>query len=178
MFRKYKESDFDELLRLRCLLYTNYSKDELNREIKSFMFQPHNNPFRNYDSWTSFVYQKENGELGGFIDIGLIYAKDYLENLNHFIDTDYFGQIQQHLSLDYPIPLVESWYVEEVSRGKHIGSELMKLAEQWIKDKGYLFILSDTDDFREVSKKAHKAYGYDNYYVDNNGCHYFYKQIK
>ena len=177
MLRKYIENDFAELLRMRCLLYPHHTKQELSDEITAFFYNSHKNPFANYDLWTSFVYQRENGGLGGFIEIGFICAQDYKERLAHFTDTDYFEQIEKLLSLGKPIPVVESWYVDKDLRGEHIGTQLMRQAEQWVKENGYSFILSDTDDFRDVSKKAHKSLGYDNYYIASNGCHYFYKKI-
>lgn len=178
MIRKYKKNDFCELLRMRCLLYSNHSMDELNNELTAFLHNPHSNDFINYDLWTSFVYQRENFRLGGFIDIGFIYADTFKQRLIHFDNTEYFSQIQQRLSLGLSIPVVESWYVDENLRGKHIGTQLMLHAEQWVKNNCCPFILSDTDDFRDISKKAHASFGYNNYHIDGNRCHYFYKAIK
>ena len=177
MFRTYKESDFQELLRLRCLLYPNHSEQELYNELIAFFYHPHSNPFRNYDMWTSFVYQREDGSLGGFIDSGFIYEDEYKERLVQFGNTDYFDQTQRFLSSCHSIPVVESWYVDEDLRGKHIGIHLMCKAEQWVKEHGCPFILSDTDNFRDVSKRAHTSLGYDTYHIDQNGCHYFYKRL-
>lgn len=177
MLREYTAHDFGELMRLRCLLYPNHSEQELHAELMAFFYSSHRNSFRNYDLWTSFVYQRQHGGLGGFIDIGFVCADEYLERLVHFVDTDYFDQIQRILSSGCPIPVVESWYVDEDLRGNRIGFQLMQQAEQWVKDEGYPFILSDTDDFRDVSKKIHQSYGYTMYHVDDDRCHYFYKSI-
>jgi GNAT superfamily N-acetyltransferase len=177
MLREYRESDFNELLRLRCLLYTNYTEQEMREEITAFLYHSDNNRFRNYDKWTCYVYQNEDGTLAGFIDVGFVCAKDYKELLDNFKDTDYYNQINDLLATNKPIPVVESWYVDEKKRGFHIGTNLMSQAEKWVKDNGYSFILSDTDDFREVSRGVHKSFGYDEYYVDADGIHYFYKRI-
>ncbi|MDQ0362050.1 GNAT family N-acetyltransferase [Breznakia pachnodae] len=177
MLRQYRESDFNELLRLRCLLYTDYTKQEMREEITAFLYHSDNNRFRNYDKWTCYVYQNEDGTLAGFIDVGFVCAKDYKELLDNFNRTNYYDQIQLLLSNNRPIPVVESWYVDEKKRGFHIGMRLMNQAEKWVKDNGYSFILSDTDDFREVSRKAHKSFGYVEYCVDTNLIHYYYKHI-
>gem|GEM_PF-6374162 len=177
VIRNYIENDVGELLRMRCLLYPDHSREELNDEIMAFAYRPHSNPFVNYDVWTSFVCQRESGGLGGFIDVGFMYAGDYKERLPHFMDTVYFEQMQAHLSAGLSVPVVESWYVDEDLRGKRIGTQLMRQAERWVKERNCPFILSDTDDFRDVSQKAHQAFGYDNYYIAPNGCRYFYKRI-
>ena len=177
MYREYTLNDFDEVLRLRCLLYPHYSKQELSKHLTAFLHQPHVNPFQNYDLFAIFVYQRDSGELGGFIAIGLVNANEYKDRLVHFVGTDYYEQIRQTLSKGHPIPAVESWYVDEDLRGNGIGTQLMLQAEQWVKDNGYSFILSDTDSFRDISKKAHESFGYEIYHIDNEGTYYFYKRI-
>ena len=177
MFRRYSESDYDELLRLRCLLYADYSEEDMRAELDAFLHHPRSNAYRNYDSWTSFVYQRETGQLGGFIDVGLVCADDYRQRLTHFSGSAYYAQIDELLQRGRPIPLVESWYVDADARGRRIGTGLMQRAEQWVAERGYPFILSDTDDFRELSKRAHASLGFVNYHVDADGCHYYYKRV-
>jgi len=171
MFREYYKDDFDELLRLRCLLFFDHTAKKLHEELTDNLQGD-----KYYDLWTMFVYQRENGDLGGFVEIGFINAQSY-DRLENFNGTVYFEQIQEFISLNRPIPVVESWYVDEDLRGKRIGFGLMLQAELWVKNNGCPFILSDTDDFRDVSIKAHKSFGYDNYNIDENGCCLFYKQI-
>ncbi|MDF9859200.1 MULTISPECIES: GNAT family N-acetyltransferase [unclassified Breznakia] len=158
-------------------MYTNYTKQEMREEITAFLYYPKNNRFRNYDKWICYVYQNEDETLAGFIDIGLVCAKNYKELLNHFKDTDYYNQINNLLISDKPIPVVEPWYVDEKQRGFHIGEKLMSQAEKWVEDNGYSFILSDTDGFRDVSKRIHNLYGYVEYCVDSNDIHYHHKYL-
>jgi GNAT superfamily N-acetyltransferase len=145
LYREFNESDFNELLRLRYLLHFDCEKQETYNE---FIENLQGNSY--YDLWKMFVYERDNGMLGGFIEIGFINAEKYTERLTNFIDTDYHEELQQRILLKNPIPVVESWYVDEDLRGKHIGMTLMQKAEQWVKDNDCPFILSDTDDFRDV----------------------------
>ena len=171
MIREYQKNDFTELLRLRNLLYFDDNKNELYDELHScFQGDPY------YDLWTIFVYQRNDGSLGGFIEIGFVQADEYKDRLSHFINTDYYEEIHQFLTEGKSIPVVESWYVDDDLRGQHIGYELMVQAEEWVKKNACPFILSDTDDFRDVSQIAHKSFGYDEYHIDKDGCHYFYKR--
>lgn len=178
MIREYKESDFEELLRMRCLLYPRHTRQELREEIAAFVHHPHQNPFRNYERWTSFVHPRKTGGLCGFIDVGFVYADEYREQLAHFAGTPYARQMEQWVAEGRAVPVVESWYVDEDARGKHIGSGLMRRAEAWAKEHGSPFLVSDTDDFRTVSQKAHAALGYTQYHIDEAGCHYFYKPVE
>ncbi|MCD8352119.1 MAG: GNAT family N-acetyltransferase [Planctomycetaceae bacterium] len=177
MIRTYREHDFEELLRLRCLLYPKHSTQELRDEVTAFFYHPHANRFRNYDLWTSLVYGRGDGRLGGFIEIGFVSAVDYEEKLEDFRNTAYGDEVRQRLAANLPIPVVESWYVDEDLRRKRIGAQLMLHAAQWVREHGCLFILSDTDDFRDVSKKAHQSLGFDTYHIDAEGCHYFFKRL-
>lgn len=172
MIREYQKSDFNELWRLRNLLYFDHTKKELYDEL---LLNIQGDPY--YDLWTIFVNQRKDGKLCGFIEVGFIKADEYKDRLSHFMNTDYYDEIHKFLSEGKSIPVVESWYVDDDLREKHIGYELMEHAEKWVKNNAYPFILSDTDDFRDISQTAHKSFGYNEYHIDKDGCHYFYKRI-
>ena len=173
MIRTYRGDDFDELWRLRQLLYFDHSAEELRDELYRIM---HGDP--HYDLWTMFVFERADGNLGGFIEIGFIKAGEYRDRLTHFEGTAYYDEINLLLSGDRPIPVVESWYVDEDLRGMGVGKGLMSCAEEWVKANGCPFILSDTDDFREIPKLIYKTLGFDTYHIDEIGCNYFYKRLK
>jgi hypothetical protein len=76
VYREYIEDDFTELLRMRYSLFFDEPQQET---YDTFMEDLQGHPY--YDLWTMFVYQRDNGMLGGFIEIGFIYAKNYAERL-------------------------------------------------------------------------------------------------
>lgn len=58
------------------------------------------------------------------------------------------------------VPYVEGWFVDQRYRGQGIGKRLMRAAESWALEKGYLELASDTELDNTISQKIHKAMGF------------------
>ena len=59
-----------------------------------------------------------------------------------------------------PVGYIEAWYVDPHVRGQKLGSEMMRTAEQWAREKGMSEMASDTWLENEVSIQAHLKLGY------------------
>ena len=91
-----------------------------------------------------FVASNEQGYLVGFLETGL---RDYAEGC----ETS-------------PVGYILAWYVDPHVRGRKLGRELIRVAEQWAREKGCQEIASDTWLDNDASIQAHLKMGY--YEVD------------
>lgn len=130
--RPIQPEDFAEWLRMRLLLWPEYSPDEHRPE----MAQLHADP----DAET-FVAAQADGRLSGFLEAGL---RKYAEGCD-----------------SSPAGYIEGWYVDEDWRRDGIGSALVKAAERWAKSRGCQDIASDCLMDNLVSLSAHLALGYE-----------------
>jgi aminoglycoside 6'-N-acetyltransferase I len=60
-----------------------------------------------------------------------------------------------------PVGYIEAWYVDEHIRGQKLGRELVRMAEQWAREKGCIEMASDTWLDNETSIAAHLKLGYE-----------------
>jgi aminoglycoside 6'-N-acetyltransferase I len=88
-----------------------------------------------------FVASGEDGELVAFIEVGL---RDYGEGC----ETS-------------PVGYIEAWYVDEHIRGQRVGREIVRVAEEWAREKGCSEMASDTWLENEASIAAHWKLGYE-----------------
>ena len=88
-----------------------------------------------------FVASNADGKLVAFIEASL---RDYGEGC----ETS-------------PVGYIEAWYVDEHVRGKKLGKEMVRVAEQWAREKGCIEMASDTWLENEVSIQAHLKMGYE-----------------
>jgi len=86
------------------------------------------------------TYEKE--ELLGFIEVGL---------RSHADGCD----VRQ------PVGYVEGWFVREEMRGRGIGKELMRKAEDWSRTQNCREIASDALLDNVASQRAHAALGFE-----------------
>ena len=91
-----------------------------------------------------FVASNEQGYLVAFIETGL---RDYAEGC----ETS-------------PVGYILAWYVDPHVRGQKLGRELIRVAEQWAREKGCREMASDTWLDNDASIQAHLKMGY--YEVD------------
>ena len=68
MIRQAATNDFDEWLRMRKLLYPEYSQEELLSEIKKIF---HEKTIVGELDYAVFVYEKGKNTLGGFIETSI-----------------------------------------------------------------------------------------------------------
>lgn len=91
-----------------------------------------------------FVAANEQGQLVAFIETGL---RDYAEGC----ETS-------------PVGYILAWYVDPHVRGQKLGRELIRVAEEWARQKGCKEMASDTWLDNDASIQAHLKMGY--YEVD------------
>ena len=89
----------------------------------------------------SFVADRGDGTLGGFVEAGL---RKYADGC----DTS-------------PVGYIEGWYVDADLREQGIGRALIQAAEAWAIDRGCTEMGSDTWIENVVSYRAHLALGYE-----------------
>jgi aminoglycoside 6'-N-acetyltransferase I len=87
-----------------------------------------------------FVHARDDGRLGGFIEIGVrVYAEG--------CETS-------------PVAFIEGWYVDADLRRSGVGAGLVKAAEGWAREQGYREMGSDLLIDNDTSLKAHLALGF------------------
>jgi aminoglycoside 6'-N-acetyltransferase I len=87
-----------------------------------------------------FVVDRENGQLGGFLEAGTRKYADGCETS--------------------PVGYIEGWYVDPDLRQSGWGRALVDAAEDWARSRGYREIASDCLLDNAVSLEAHTALGY------------------
>jgi aminoglycoside 6'-N-acetyltransferase I len=87
-----------------------------------------------------FVYRRENGKLGGFIELSI---RDRVD-----------GAMSQQVAY------IEGWYVDEDLRGRGVGRQLIARGEDWARSQRLSEIGSDAEIENEGSIRAHAALGY------------------
>ena len=132
LIRRVDERDFDEWLRMRLALWPDHTVDELQSELASLVAD---------ESAATFVADRGDGTLGGFVEAGL---RKYAEGCD-----------------SSPVGYIEGWYVDADLRAQGIGRALIQAAETWAIDRGCTEIGSDTWIDNEVSYRAHLALGYE-----------------
>lgn len=131
LIRPVEERDSAEWLRMRLTLWPDHTVDEMLTEMASL---------RADESAATFVADRGDGTLGGFVEAGL---RKYAEGC----DTS-------------PVGYIEGWYVDADLRAQGLGRALVRAAEDWAIAKGCVEMGSDTWLDNEVSYRAHLAIGY------------------
>jgi aminoglycoside 6'-N-acetyltransferase I len=99
------------------------------------------------DSWfarddaTTFVAERPDGSLCGFVEVG---SRPYAEGCE-----------------SSPVGYIEGWWVDDDVRKRGIGRALIETAEQWARAKGYTEMASDALIDNRVSHAAHAALGFE-----------------
>ena len=96
--------------------------------------------WRNTPNTATFVIERGESRLGGFIEMG---QRDYAEGC----ETS-------------PVAYVEGWYVDEDLRRQGWGASLIRVAEDWARNQALREIASDTWLENETSIQAHLALGF------------------
>ena len=98
------------------------------------------------DSWfarddaTTFVAERPDGSLCGFVEVG---SRPYAEGCE-----------------SSPVGYIEGWWVDADVRKRGVGRALIEAAEQWARSKGYTEMGSDALIDNRVSHASHQALGY------------------
>jgi aminoglycoside 6'-N-acetyltransferase I len=130
--RRARRSDRDEWLRLRALLWPEYSLKEHKEEMERFL---------KGRSKAVFVAAGQSSRLFGFVEA----------NIREFADA----------CDTQPVGYVEGWYVDPEMRRRGIGRRLVRAAEDWARQKGCVEMGSDCLLENQMSREAHLAIGYE-----------------
>lgn len=130
--RPLRETDLDEWLRLRKLLWDENDDGEHRSEMLDILGHP--------ESQLVLVADSGSGRILGFLEASIrLFAED--------CETDHVGYL-------------EGWYVEPDHRQNGVGRELVASAERWAKQKGCREMASDAEIGNEMSISAHGRLGY------------------
>jgi aminoglycoside 6'-N-acetyltransferase I len=130
--RPLREPDLNEWLRLRKQLWDVTSDADHKSEMVEIIDHPH--------SQFVLVAEHESGRLIGFLEVSI---RPFVEDC----ETDHVGYL-------------EGWYVEPEVRGRGIGRELVRIAENWAREKGCEEMASDAEIGNELSLLVHLGLGY------------------
>ncbi len=125
-------NDRSEWIRMRTALWSD-SPDDHPREIDEFFSRPN-------DTLATFVAERENGGLCGFLEAG---TRPYAEGC-----------------LSSPVGYIEGWWVDPDQREQGCGAAMVAAAEDWARALGLTEMASDADLTNGPSQNAHRALGY------------------
>jgi aminoglycoside 6'-N-acetyltransferase I len=130
--RPLRESDLNEWLRLRKLLWDENEEEDHRTEMLDILSHPE----------TQLVLVADSGDerLVGFLEASI---RPFVEDC----DSDHVGYL-------------EGWFVEPDSRHGGVGKELVLSAEGWARQKGCTEMASDADIGNDRSIEAHTNLGY------------------
>lgn len=131
--RPLRESDLNEWFRLRKLLWDENKDEDHKAEMLDILGHA--------DSQLVLVADSGNGRLIGFLEASI---RPFVEDCV----SDHVGYL-------------EGWYVEPELRRNGIGSELVRFAERWAKQKGCIEMASDAEVGNDSSLAAHTRLGYE-----------------
>ena len=129
------QEDKAEWLRMRHGLWPEAPLDYLRLDLDSRLAA---------EDKAIFLASTADGQLVAFVEVGL---HNYAEGC----DTA-------------PVGYIEAWYVDPHVRGQKLGRELIRVAEEWAREKGCTEMASDTWLDNDASIQAHYKMGY--YEVD------------
>ena len=130
--RRATAEDKPEWLRMRQGLWPEAPIEYLDYDLDDILAD---------DQQAVFVASSADGSLVAFIEAGM---RSHVEGC----ETS-------------PVGYIEAWYVDEHVRGQKLGKEMVRVAENWAREKGMAEMASDTWLENETSIAAHLKMGYD-----------------
>lgn len=130
--RPVRESDLNEWFRLRKLLWDENDDGDHRSEMLDILDHA--------DSQLVLVADTGDGALIGFLEASI---RPFVEDCH----TDHVGYL-------------EGWFVIPEHRQKGVGSELVRNAENWARQKGCTEMASDAEVGNDRSLTAHTKLGY------------------
>jgi aminoglycoside 6'-N-acetyltransferase I len=130
--RPLRETDLDDWLRLRKLLWDETAEDDHKAEMIDIL--------DHYDSQLVLFAETDSKRLIGFLEASI---RPFVEDC----ETDHVGYL-------------EGWFVEPEFRKLGIGRQLVRQAEAWARDKGCVEMASDAEIGNGTSLAAHLNLGY------------------
>jgi aminoglycoside 6'-N-acetyltransferase I len=132
------EEDRNQLVSLRMLLWPDSSSEEELQQIQTILSTNLSGTL----PAAILVAEEKNGALVGFLEVGLRSHADGCDTAR-------------------PVGFVEGWFVVSSSRGRGIGRDLMRAAEDWARKQGCIEMASDSWITHEDSHRAHQALGFE-----------------
>ncbi len=129
-FKDANTQDVDAWVDMRCALWKQYTRAELESEANQLLTNPKYNT----------IFVEYEGDLAGFIEIRL---REVAENCD-----------------SSPVAYIEGWYVKPEYQQQGMGLELQKQAEHWAKSVGCTEMASDTEEDNDKSVAAHTKAGF------------------
>jgi aminoglycoside 6'-N-acetyltransferase I len=127
-------SDCEQLSRLRRALWSESSEEEHRNELVSILAGKRNRT----TPLVVFVAEAANRVLAGFLEVGL---RSHADGCDPRL----------------PVGFVEGWFVVENQRRKGVGSQLLRAAEDWARNRGCVEMASDTWIDHALSQRVHEA---------------------
>ena len=119
---------------MRMALWPDAKEDELRLEVARY-FVAHGEPLLPHCVFVA----EDHGKLVGMLELSL---RPYADGCN-----------------SSPVPFIEGWYVAEDAR--RTGGTLVRAAEQWALENGYMEMASDALLENTESERAHTALGFE-----------------
>lgn len=113
-------------------LFPDDPVDSLAKGMKEFRARP---------DAEVFIAERADGSIAGFVETG---SRPYADGC----DTS-------------PVGFVEAWYVDPDVRRAGYGRALLRAAEDWARDQGYVEMASDARLDNDISHAAHQHSGYE-----------------
>jgi aminoglycoside 6'-N-acetyltransferase I len=133
--RAITKADAETWLAMRLALWPDAKEDELRLEVGRY-FVAHGEPLLPH---CVFVVE-EHGKIVGMLELSL---RPYADGCG-----------------SSPVPFIEAWYVAENARRSGAGGALVRAAEQWALENGYMEMASDALLENTESERAHTALGF------------------
>jgi aminoglycoside 6'-N-acetyltransferase I len=131
--RPLKAADVGAWAAMRAALWLDADPDELHREADAFAAgQKLPTP--------QVVFVAEDESPIGFLELSV---RPYANGCDSL-----------------PVPFIEGWYVKPGARRRGVGRALIRAAEDWSRERGFLEIGSDTELTNEDSVEAHERCGF------------------
>ena len=130
--RALEESDRSEWLRLRCALWPDAPREDLESELEEYV--------SGSTGQHVLVAPRPSGGLCGLIELSIRPAVSGCDTKN--------------------VGYIEGWFVDADVRRQGIGRSLVRAGEDWARALGCVEMASDTEIENTLSQEAHKALGY------------------
>jgi len=131
-------SDRPELARLRHALWPEGSLEEHEKEIDAILAGDWSSIY----PYVILVTEGVEAQPLGFAEVTLRSRADGCDPAR-------------------PVGYLEGWYVDESSRRRGYGSDLLRAAEDWARRQGCLEMASDTWLDSSLSQRVHEALGFE-----------------
>ncbi len=122
------DSDFAEWQRMRTALWSGQTPEDMH-------------VWRARADAVTLVFDRGNGWLGGFAELGL-------RSIADSCDTS-------------PVAYLEGWWVDPDLRRQGIGAGLIRAGEEWAQSRGLEELASDVELANDVSQRAHDQLGFE-----------------